>query len=95
MSSAYQKKRGGTAAKSEPKPGQSESFKKKKEKKSCQKKKKKSLDNKNNDSTAREEEWVWTDNEAELLVNTTPEYKVDKCSLTPLVLSAGREEMHM
>lgn len=57
--------------------------------------KKKSLDNKNNDSTAREEEWVWTDNEAELLVNTTPEYKVDKCSLTPLVLSAGREEMHM
>lgn len=56
---------------------------------------KKSLDNKNNDSTGREEEWVWTDNEAELLVNTTLEYKVDKCSLTPLVLSAGWEEMHM
>lgn len=93
MSSAYQKKRGGTAAKSEPKPGQSESLKKKRKKKLSGEKK--SLDNKNNDSTVREEEWVWTDNEAEFLVNTTPEYKVDKCSVTPLVLSAGREEMHM
>lgn len=96
MQSAYQTQKGWDNARSEPKPGQSREFKKKRKKRWNRhivgRRKKNPRQQKQRQHKARggmSLDWQWS------RVNTTLEYKVDKCSLTPLVLRAGREEMHM